>query len=570
MKRFIVTAAFALAALATVSMASPPPQLVIGPGLASPPRTPYCQLFNRTLSADTVYVLTGLYYIQPGYSLTIQPGTLILGDKNTSGTIIVTRGAQIHATGTKYKPIVFTSSQAPGNRAPGDWGGIVLLGSAPVNKVEPVIEGGLVGGDCTGTVGTYGGSDPLDSSGEFQYCRIEFAGYRFQQDNEINGLTFGGVGNGTKVDHVQVSYSNDDSYEWFGGTIKCKYLVAFGTTDDEFDTDFGFRGGVQFGFALMDPDIYDPTGQSNGFESDNDGSSTSTDTPYTKATMCNMTLVGPERDNAEVPYPLGSTVEYEFVLRRSTQESVFNSVTMGWPWGVSVRDATTIGWATGAGDSLRVRNCSVQATLKPSGSASVHDEVRWAGVTTWFNTAAWNNIGSAPRMPDTIMLTDMSNLNAPDPRPAAGSELIGSADFSDPRVAGLTHTTYRGAFDPNLPLNEQWTYLWTNFDPQNTDYSMGITTAVNDGPRLDSFLSQNYPNPFNPQTAIDYVVPAAGHVTLEVYNATGARVAMLVDAQKDAGKYTAHFEGTGLSSGVYFYTLKGPGVNETRKMVLLK
>ncbi len=568
MKRFLPLAALAVALFAT-SAYSALPEKVVGPGYLAPPRTPYCQAFDRVFSADTVYVLTGLYYVEAGHTLTIEPGTIIKGDKASSGTLIITRDAQLFAEGTQQKPIVFTSYQAPGNRAPGDWGGIVLLGRAPVNKVDPLIEGGLVGGSCTGGAGTYGGNDPHDSSGIIRYVRVEFAGYRFQQDNEINGMTYGGVGDGTIVDHVQVSYSNDDANEWFGGTVNCKYMVDYGTTDDQFDTDFGFRGSVQFGFAYRDPDISDPTGQSNGFESDNDGSSTSTDQPYTKATMCNMTLVGPEHTNADVGGWIGS-FEYSAVLRRSTQESIYNSVIMGYPWGMSVRDATTQGWASA--DSLQCRNLTVQASAHPTGSSSIHDHTAWSGVESWFATGSYNN-STIDGNPSGVMLNDLSSLTAPDPRPKAASPLVGTADYSNPRLAGFVVTNYRGAFPPvtDATLNELWTYYWTNFDPQNTVYSDGLPTGVGDvAPSYNAHLGQNYPNPFNPQTSIDFVVPTAGHVSIEVYDARGAKVRSLVDGVVTAGKHTINFNADGLASGVYFYRLRGNGFNEMKKMVLLK
>ena len=441
MKRMILTAALALATFVNVASAQCPPEVVIGPGLAAAPRTPYCQQFNRVLDADTIYVLTGLYYVEPGFTLTIQPGTVIKGDFTTNGTLIVTKGAQIFAQGTPQKPIVFTSRQAPGLRAPGDWGGIIILGDAPCNKVNPLIEGGLILGNCTGGSTTYGGNDPSDDSGVLSYIRIEFPGYRFQTNNEVNGLTMGGVGSGTQIDHIQVSYSFDDSYEWFGGTVDCDYLVAFGGTDDEFDTDFGYAGKVQFGFGLRDPDNSDPTGESNGFESDNDGSATSTATPYTRPVFSNMTLVGPERTDNYVPFPLGETYQYSAVLRRSSQTSIYNSVIMGYPWGLRLRDVNTIAWANA--DTLQIRNTSMQATLKPSGSTHIHDETQWNGVDTWWATAPWNNLpaNSASRNPSAIGLNDMDGLAYPDPRPAPGSELIGSASFANPRLSGMVNTS---------------------------------------------------------------------------------------------------------------------------------
>ncbi len=169
---------------------------------------------NTTWRAGNKYVLTGFVYVESGATLTIEPGTIIKGDKPTKGSLIVKPGAKIIAVGTQDKPIVFTSNQAAGQRAAGDWGGLVLLGKAPVNKTPAYVEGE--------NVSQFGGTDPADNSGQLKYVRIEFAGIAFETDKEINGLTFGGVGSGTQVDYVQVSYSGDDAYEWFGGTRQCK------------------------------------------------------------------------------------------------------------------------------------------------------------------------------------------------------------------------------------------------------------------------------------------------------------------------------------------------------------
>lgn len=573
MKRFTLGLAL-VAALATAgsAFAQSLPEVVIGAGTAQPIRTPYCQLFDRTLDADTCYVMTGLYYVQPGFTLTIQPGTVIKGHKATGGTLIVTKGGMINAQGTLQRPIIFTSNEPVGLRAPGDWGGIIVLGDAPVNKVNPVIEGGLIGGTCVAGAVTYGGADAADNSGVLSYLRIEFCGFRFQTNNEVNGLTMGGVGSGTQIDHIQVSYSNDDAFEWFGGTVNCNYLAAFSTTDDEFDTDFGYTGKVQFGFALRDPLYSDPTGESNGFESDNDGSATSTATPYTRPIFSNMTLVGPERTNGDVGTWVGS-YQYSMVLRRSTKTNIYNTVVLGYPWGVSLRDATTQGFA-GSND-LDVQNTSVQATLNPTGSTHIHDEVRWAGVDTWFATAGDDNIQNALRQPNTILLNNLNNLNDPDPRPQATSELVASADFTDPDLAGFVVTNYRGAFPPVgvAGKNQLWTAYWTEWDPQNQDYcdSALVYTGVGDKPSYaGEHLSQNYPNPFNPMTSIDYKVRTQGNVTLEVFDATGARVRTLVNGVKKPGSYSESFNAEGLASGVYFYRLKAVGVDEMKKMVLLK
>ena len=194
--------------------------------------------------------------------------------------MIITSSCKIIADGTVDKPIVFTSEAATPQR--GDWAGLVILGNAPTNAsfngVQGVgeIEGGINNSDGLGLYGTPAtqAQNPADNSGILRYVRIEYAGYAFLPDKEINGLTFGGVGNKTIVDNVQVSYANDDSFEWFGGTVNCKHLISFRTLDDDFDTDNGFSGKVQFGISLRDSSVADIS-KSEAFESDNDAAGSS-------------------------------------------------------------------------------------------------------------------------------------------------------------------------------------------------------------------------------------------------------------------------------------------------------
>jgi len=555
-----------------------PPQecgVVLGPGLGSG-RTPYHQNYDRVLAPDTLYYLTGLYYVDSTYSITIPAGTVVRGD--TAATLVIKRGAKIYATGTPTKPVVFTSLKDEGQRARGDWGGVVILGEAPVNQVNPVIEGGII-------EGSYGGNVANDNSGIFKYCRIEFPGYRFQLNNEINGLTMGGVGSETELHHVQVSYAFDDSYEWFGGTVNAKYLVAFGGTDDEFDTDFGYSGKIQYAFGLKDPTNWDPNGESNGFESDNEGSSPYTSKPLTRPVFCNVTLVGPERvDTLVNNLPPGHRFQFGSVLRRNTQTSIYNSCIMGYPWGMSLRDDSTK--ASCAGDVLQLKQTNYQASSIPSGSTHIHQETRWPatdpippGVLAWINTVGYGNQDSngaagSPSMPSYIMLTNMHDLNNPDPRPMAGSPLLTNGTFYGyPKLqdAFFDSVSYRGAFDPNLPMDKQWTANWTNFNPNGEVYYAGVDVDTDDpAPAATGFLAQNYPNPFNPSTTIRFSIPTTGHVSLKVYNVNGQEVSTLVDEVMAPGTFQTTFRTDGVAPGTYFYCLKGNGFNETRKMVVLK
>ncbi|MCB1163197.1 MAG: T9SS type A sorting domain-containing protein [Candidatus Latescibacteria bacterium] len=559
-------ALLALAMLAWGGSALALPEAILGPGIDTG-RTPYHQTGNVSLSADTLYTLTGLYYVESGASLTIPAGTVCKAD--TAATLIIKPGGQIFANGEQDAPIVFTSRKAPGQRARGDWGGVIILGNAPVNKVNPLIEGGII-------EGTFGGANPLDNSGVFKYVRIEYCGYRFQLNNEINGLTLGGVGRGTELHHVQVSYSFDDSYECFGGTVDMHHIVAFGGTDDEFDSDFGWTGNVQFAFGIRDENMWDPTGESNGFESDNDGSSTSTDEPYTHPVYSNVTLIGPARSDAMVGnLPAGNKFQYSAVLRRSTRTSVFNSVIAGYPWGISLRDPFTIQWATN--DILRWENVSVAAWQYPDAAAqaagTIHDVTRWSGVKDWFNTTGNDNFGVDLRNPSAVGLGDCSDLNYPNPVPQTGSELIGTAAWGDSYLqdAFFTSVNYRGAFDPTLPMDQQWTAGWTNFNPQGWDQD----TAAGDV--ASSFrLAGNFPNPFNPKTEIRFSLPETAAVTLTVFDLQGRQVRELgAGAQMTAGDHVLTWNGKSdageaVASGVYFYRLSAGDFSQTRKMTLLK
>ena len=225
-----------------------------------------------------VYTLKGYVYVTEGATLTFEAGSVIKSDITEKGALIIERGAKLIADGKANNPIVFTSGKPAGQRAPGDWGGIIMLGKAPTNRPldpAPTIEGG-VGRQ-------YGGTDPNDESGILRYVRIEYAGIAAEPGSEINGLTLGGVGSGTIIENIQVSFGNDDAYEFFGGTVNAKNLVALATADDDFDFDFGYTGKIQFAYSVRKPDFVDAGDAGNGIEANNDGPG-STAIPITTGT----------------------------------------------------------------------------------------------------------------------------------------------------------------------------------------------------------------------------------------------------------------------------------------------
>ena len=431
---------------------------------------------KQTLKKGT-YLLKGWVYIANGAELTIEPGTVIKGDKGTKASLIVERGGKLMAKGTATAPIVFTSAQPKGNRKPGDWGGLIICGKAKNNQKEMQIEGG--------PRTKHGGEDNADNSGVLSYVRIEFAGYPFEKDKEINGLTFGSVGSGTQVDHVQVSYSNDDSYEWFGGQVNCKYLVAFKGWDDDFDTDNGFAGKVQFGLVVRDSKIAD-TSQSNGFESDNcaDGSAVS---PYTTATFSNITFVGPKMDAGflnSVDYITGGSMnpgngsalgkfQSAMQIRRNSRLSCYNSVALGYPIGLILdnQKGDTQGAATAG--KLHVNNVWFAGMdVVGSDANKIYDDVLVTGYnekskpildtkqksfsSTWFMNQKGNKV-----LKEIVELGMESNGYMP----KAGSALLTAALFSG-LDSWFNPVSYIGAFS----AGDTWLEGWTNFDPENTDY----------------------------------------------------------------------------------------------------
>ncbi|WP_316824966.1 hypothetical protein [Pedobacter miscanthi] len=300
---------------------------------------------NRTLDATKVYKLVGFVYVKEGVTLTIPAGTVIRGDKDSKATLVVTRGGKLIADGTAAKPIVFTSNQAVGSRAPGDWGGIIILGRSTNN-----IPGGtgLIEGGLTLPEGNHGGNVPADNSGTLKYVRVEFPGIAYATNNEINGVTFGSVGSGTTVDYVQVSYSGDDSFEWFGGTVNAKHLVSIANVDDVFDFDNGFSGKLQFLVAQRDPSLADQAGQSNGIESDN-SEKVFDSSPRTRPIISNMTLIGPGNVAVDAKH------EYANLWRRGSKMILANSIFIGFKFGIDIRDKET-GDALTDGTSLIKNN----------------------------------------------------------------------------------------------------------------------------------------------------------------------------------------------------------------------
>jgi hypothetical protein len=518
---------------------------------------------NVTLDASKVYYMRGFVYVKNGATITIPAGTVIRGRKGSKATLIITRGSKIQAQGTAQSPIVFTSDQAAGttlvggvpvpNRNTGDIGGVIILGAAPTNTRiagPPVLEGqGVIEGGLDPIDGRYGGNDANDNSGVFSYCRIEFGGAVFVQNNEVNGLTLGGVGAGTKIDHVMVSFCNDDSFEWFGGTVNCSHLIAHRGVDDDFDTDFGYNGNVQFALGVRAPNTADAAGDSNGFESDNDANGTFR-TPKTRPTFSNVTLVGPRAPGATVSSFYNSGMR----LRRRSEIGVFNSAVIGWPFGVYPEGNANVPLARN--DSMPYFNNTLAGNGRSGRLASTPG---W----TYPQFSEWLTCGM--RGNDTI--ADATTLGWVNPFALdknAGlidlcSPLMNGANFSHPRLANsfFTPTRYQGAFGTT-----DWTTGWANWDPIATNYptfTNDPTALVNNINIAPSIVTNN--------ADVNFYMIQGGNTAIEIYDLTGNMVINENLGKLSSGNQNASISIQNVPSGVYFLSINVDGVKATQKLV---
>jgi len=423
------------------------------------PTTPGVQTITLKgrIDKDTVlregnnYILSGIVYIVNNAKLTIQPGVTVKGDYTGSNVaaLVITRGAKIIADGTQDKPIVFTSN-SPTPRS-GDWGGIVILGKASINSTFTGTGGGA------GTLQVEGGIDNSFGDGIA-------GGGASPNDDDNSGILR------TIIDFVQVTYGKDDAFEWFGGTVNCKHLIAYKTQDDDFDADNGFSGKVQFGIVLRDSTIADIS-RSEAFECDNDPSG-SINKPQTTAVFSNITVVGPRATLANKGNSLYLGAAH---VRRNTGISIFNSIFLGWPAGLII-DARN-----GRAQELNILDSTTRFKnniIAGCGPETGTDNSSYQFIASSANASLWNTDSLKNRMSnvafsnkvlvnvnDTKLIAPFS-YSAPDFIPFGGSngnqDVLKGASFSDPKLVGFTTVPFRGACDA-AGFDANWWKGWTRF-----------------------------------------------------------------------------------------------------------
>lgn len=412
---------------------------------------------NTTLQSNTKYLLRGKVYVQSGITLTIQPGTIIFGEKDSDGTLIINRGATIDAKGTATNPIIMTSQAPKGFRNRGDWGGVVILGKAyNSNGASATIEGitAAVGSE-NGVYGPGASADAVDAdnSGFLQYTRIEFAGIALSTDNELNSLTMGSVGSGTTIDHILVSYGNDDAYEWFGGSVNHKYLIAYSTIDDDFDTDRGYNGKVQYGVVIRDPQVADFSG-SRAWESSSNNSNPAPTvggvSRQSAPTFSHVTVWGPNLFRA--PASVNGFYRAAVEINSNSNIKIHNSIITGFV------NAAVFG---SAGSTVSGNVFSANTTQTATGASApatfATDNVLEGTITNIFGAFPSGSL--------------YSFATPPVYQSATSPYLTGATDLS--ADAFFTNTAHRGAFAADAatsPAGWNFTSAWVNLDPNNANY----------------------------------------------------------------------------------------------------
>ncbi len=397
---------------------------------------------NADIAADTTWrtgqvVTLKQHIFVTGGTLTIEPGATILGDSGSS--LVVSQNGKLNAVGTKEQPIVFTSAKPEGTRAPGDWGGVVMLGKAPINVMSGTEK--VEGFPATETRTIYGGMDALHDCGKLKYARIEFAGFELAPDNELNSLTIGACGSATEIDYIETYKGSDDGVEIFGGTVNIKHILIVQPDDDGLDWDFGWSGKAQFVIVQQNAQV-----GNYGFEADNNRNSANA-TPRSMPEIWNATLLGSNADPGMAGKSQGG-----MLLRRGTAAKINNAIVTHFAdFTVDVDGQPSVDQATAGNLFVRTSIFFDNANLNDRWPMETDNDMGF-DEGAFFAGAALAN-----RFVDPLIDAAM-NLLGPNFKPAAGS----------PALMGGGTPPADGFFDASATFvgavgSTDWTKVWTAF-----------------------------------------------------------------------------------------------------------
>lgn len=407
---------------------------------------------DTTWKSGNTYTLTKYIFVEKG-TLTIEAGTTIKGERGSA--LIITRNARINAVGTAEKPIVFTSSKEAGNRAAGDWGGVVLLGRARINVSggETNVEGffSTSGNELT----KYGGQDDAHNCGTLKYARIEFAGFELAPNNELNGLTTGACGSTTDIDYLQVHKGLDDGIEMFGGTAPLKHIVITQADDDALDYDQGYSGKVQFLVVQQSAAVGD-----RGIEASSN-KTTATQEPISIPEIWNATFIGSNAD------PGGNPSQEGLVFNTGAGGKLRNVIVAYFKdQAVDVDGTASAALFNETGDSrLSIRNTfffdNANTTIPFAPNPRVENGVTVDPDVSKFNETEKILVAANGVKAQDPQLTDALNLLAPNFAPKAGSPALNPDNAATPPAGFDTTARFVGAVGTT-----NWLAGWTSF-PQN-------------------------------------------------------------------------------------------------------
>lgn len=418
------------------------------------------------LTCDNTYFIDDLLYVPSGAELYIEPGTVlrgVFGEDVDANALVVARGGKIFANGNEHCPIIFTDENDPLDGTysvdiRGQWGSLILLGNAPNNLL--LADGGLAVADGVGSIegllpndsrNFYGGNDSDDNSGVLRYVSLRHGGTDIGEGNEINGLTMGSVGKGTVIEHVEVVANDDDGFEWFGGTVDCKYLTVLFCNDDYFDWDQGWTGRAQYLFGVMLPAFGQLSAQGDeGFEIDGDDQD-SNNSPLSNPTVYNATIIGRSANRG-------------ILAKENTQGEISNSIFANFPQGIDLDNDRAIDavdqWENGDLVFLNNSFAGVATSLTVGGGA--------ASASQLADFSADGNITDNGVIDFAFTIDPTTNAvsDAYNPVPEMGEA---QSSLTAPNDGFFDPVAYRGAFKPGA---EPWTAGWTLGTLLETDNSL--------------------------------------------------------------------------------------------------
>ncbi|MFT7120206.1 MAG: hypothetical protein ACJAZ9_000376 [Neolewinella sp.] len=526
-------------------------------------------------TSDNVYILDGLVYLETGGILNIEAGTVIrgaveitTGDNTTA--LIISRGAQIFARGTATAPIIFTAEDddlstygdfLPRDR--GEWGGLIILGSATVAR--PDGEDGVEGIDADEARAQFGGTNDEDNSGVLNYVSIRHGGAQLSPNNEINGLTLGGVGSGTTIDYVEVFANLDDGIELFGGTVNVTHAATAFCGDDAYDYDFGWRGNGQYWFSLQSADV------STGRAGEHDGAKPDELAPFSNPTIYNATYVGIGKTATPVGGDAAKALPLSVIFRDNAGGTYANSVFTdynGAAIAVEDRDDTADGdsYARLQAGDLNIKNNIFFDFGRGTTAADIffvvdqNEEINAAAsaILVANFTAAGNQLIDPE-------LNNAERGEMFDPRPFAfGTAASGAVA---PTEAGIEAVAYYGAFAPGNGDSEDTNWLkgWSAISNSNAvfDFLNGVGEVEANGLLLDAPV----PNPATEVTTIKFELPRAAKVSLTIMDMLGRNMGRFTQ-QYAAGANAQQINVADLPNGNYVIVLDAEGSRVTQKLVV--